>query len=1494
MRKRRLLAILVVVAMTLSFATMFTSGASGELGDFNRLWGGQTSYTYNVEIRLTFGAAINIANGDSLRLNTAGPTPFANGNNVIRVDESVVDGRTADDVFTVTGMRVAQTSNGGARVAVTTTGAPKAAEVGDDSANQLGGNAGWRVTDNSLCDNSAHVVGRLIGATGCVNDACQIIQLATGYTFGTSASITPTGGLFREGSYQHIDVVVTGAFSNANRPGAELKGDWDVESLGIANGLQFVLDRTGQDTIDTHEVFNFSLAPGANNQISLRSITPTGSKASSTLDGNLRDVYQAHLSNVVGLGYGCNTQSVGNVWNGRFVTPTHIEAPYIFGWTGAELTVGLRDAQSGEETRTRSFNSTWDTGASAFVGTLPTGHQRRLVVWTDLTMNASGNVLSIADFDGQIQSTANLELVNASVTNVPTGTNVREVVVRNLTQDMFWNQDFDADMDDTDPNWKPQFARHIFVALINRDTSGTFSVINNQILLHKLDLTVSGNHTTVDLKPGPGAAVRDFGGVTAYEYEIDLRVNFGEQIRFGASGMPWLGLPCSTPAVSENHLTNSPFRVIGPAIRGLGAFGSGIFTIISTSANWLENGNEGDGIDDEDSVGNFLSALTGNTHEALLTTTQLDAALAILSHASNINKASATTAGAILDWDTEFWENAALETLLQNNIKAFLNDASTWDGVGRTLSPTGETAVETLVTTVLAANKGGIQTLFATELNKLNVDRVGATLSFNTAGENINRPVTDLQGGTILSVFDDARGEIVPFIVNGVAINNGKYRASGTLGTNTIDWEIVNSISPEAHELSAAVETRTPAASTDGYNGLTLSLKGYFGNAPRTMGVGDWKAADMEIAQGIQLHMAGTTNFSTTDRALREGTFTNLGTVRNFTISNVKATGKETTAGVGANTGNNNFFNERGGVFYGGQETRSNVLNQLVTTHVAALDVGRWEWNKAPYVMNPFETSSLSITFMPGVNPNAGGNWRVGNPGTINAATASNSNRVFMWTDLTLNENGDVYELNELLGNGPAEVEARQNIRITQAPNNRVASASAVVTFNNIPSSFFYNAEYDRSKDPSDDDYVPEFASEVYIAIVDSRMLEARQTILNTGTMVEQGTTEGTANSPRGATSSATAVAEGQFGGIYSAKLSVDGTIPGDIETEIYTIENFADYVKDGKLDLEELLAEKGADYIVASKSALAGLEDDVIVILANGVEYTIIAESIDEDKLNDDGFRLDFTFPTEVEDWDIKDGSIIIVPGQSGLFGFDVEFFFDAEAIEAIDLEEIALYYCVVSETGAATKLNGLTIAYDCDDDDCDCEEEECEVLGVNAVFGSGSFYVISDEMPAYDGDPIITTTTGTAASTTSGTTGTTVSQTTVSVTAACDCGEDDCPDCNPDIDTATTTATDVTTTVTTPASTTTTGGGFKVGDVNADDKLDIMDALEILKFLANLSDNIIEGANAVPGAKDAAMILDPRPSGGADKPTIFDCLEILKYLARLESQLDTLWPRA
>jgi hypothetical protein len=71
-------------------------------------------------------------------------------------------------------------------------------------------------------------------------------------------------------------------------------------------------------------------------------------------------------------------------------------------------------------------------------------------------------------------------------------------------------------------------------------------------------------------------------------------------------------------------------------------------------------------------------------------------------------------------------------------------------------------------------------------------------------------------------------------------------------------------------------------------------------------------------------------------------------------------------------------------------------------------------------------------------------------------------------------------------------------------------------------------------------------------------------------------------------------------------------------------------------------------------------------------------------------------------------------------------------------------------------------------------------------------------------------------------------------------------------------------------------------MGDIDGDGIIDIMDALEILKFLAGI-DNLI--ARDVGNALAASLITDASKARVPQAPDVMDALEILKLLAGIDS---------
>jgi hypothetical protein len=101
MKKRKILALLLVFAMTVSFMTLFSAGA--ETGGFTREWGGTSTYTYEVPIVVTFPVAIDIASDTSIVVDNV-----AVANEVLRLASTV-----SANAFTVTGIRAAAPAGNG-------------------------------------------------------------------------------------------------------------------------------------------------------------------------------------------------------------------------------------------------------------------------------------------------------------------------------------------------------------------------------------------------------------------------------------------------------------------------------------------------------------------------------------------------------------------------------------------------------------------------------------------------------------------------------------------------------------------------------------------------------------------------------------------------------------------------------------------------------------------------------------------------------------------------------------------------------------------------------------------------------------------------------------------------------------------------------------------------------------------------------------------------------------------------------------------------------------------------------------------------------------------------------------------------------------------------------------------------------------------------------------------------------------------------------------
>jgi hypothetical protein len=82
--------------------------------------------------------------------------------------------------------------------------------------------------------------------------------------------------------------------------------------------------------------------------------------------------------------------------------------------------------------------------------------------------------------------------------------------------------------------------------------------------------------------------------------------------------------------------------------------------------------------------------------------------------------------------------------------------------------------------------------------------------------------------------------------------------------------------------------------------------------------------------------------------------------------------------------------------------------------------------------------------------------------------------------------------------------------------------------------------------------------------------------------------------------------------------------------------------------------------------------------------------------------------------------------------------------------------------------------------------------------------------------------------------------------------------------------------------------GDEFILGDINGDEAITILDVLELLKFLAKISDNAIDKAGGEGSPAWNAAIINPPLSQGQRRPTIGDALEILKKLAKIPNKID------
>jgi len=75
-----------------------------------------------------------------------------------------------------------------------------------------------------------------------------------------------------------------------------------------------------------------------------------------------------------------------------------------------------------------------------------------------------------------------------------------------------------------------------------------------------------------------------------------------------------------------------------------------------------------------------------------------------------------------------------------------------------------------------------------------------------------------------------------------------------------------------------------------------------------------------------------------------------------------------------------------------------------------------------------------------------------------------------------------------------------------------------------------------------------------------------------------------------------------------------------------------------------------------------------------------------------------------------------------------------------------------------------------------------------------------------------------------------------------------------------------------------------YRLGDVDNDDVIDIADALQILRHVVGLSNEIAGN----PRAWCASLVTAPLPLTGDETPQIADALQILRFVVGLSSEFD------
>ena len=514
-----------------------------------------------------------------------------------------------------------------------------------------------------------------------------------------------------------------------------------------------------------------------------------------------------------------------------------------------------------------------------------------------------------------------------------------------------------------------------------------------------------------------------------------------------------------------------------------------------------------------------------------------------------------------------------------------------------------------------------------------------------------------------------------------------------------------------------------------------------------------------------------------------------------------------------------------------------------LTDGVTTLELGRILFNEAPFIFGA-ESIVLDLEFT--------------ERNLKNFNTGDDNYDLLVWTDLFEDENteeGDTFDVMDFLGDVV-------RFRIPRPSN---ANTNLGVLSVELPAEFFSNADFKR-------------ASKIYFAVI-NRVVGENDTFVD---VVIEDVVDGTDNA------------------LWGASLTIEGeairpTVP---VKENYVIDDISEKIgEDGKVDLAELIAEIGANYdkVILSEEGLLALEEDLTVVVAEGIEYTILVDSIDEDAIAE-GFVLNFSVVSEnyaIEGYSFAEGSLVILPGEVGEFGLDIELFVSAELLGELDAADINLYYV----SGATVSLikDGVEVVVEAceeaeEDEEHDCEEEECElaVLGVKVVLSKASFYVLADAAPQVEGDVTDTTTSDTETEptetepteteTSATETETSGTDTSVSTTSGTSGSNDVNTSDTSDTSDTSGTATSVSESDTEATSETSEiiEEGYKVGDVNGDEQITIADALEILKYLAKMTSTL-----DTEEGLEAGRIL------GATVPGIGDVLEILKYLAKMNNAL-------